>query len=174
LVILSDTLPAGVQYKSATASIGEVSFDIAENAVILEIDEILPGDIITLEIEVTAESIADITNIAQVVSNEKDSNPVDNTATVSHRQMEFSIPNAFSPNGDGINEEWIVKGLLDIYPNNRLVIVNRWGVEIFRASNYQNDWNGQGVGEGTYFYQLTLTTQDGQEEVFTGYLTVIK
>lgn len=174
VVILSDTLPAGVQYKSATASIGEVSFDIAENAVILEIDEILPGDIITLEIEVTAESIADITNIAQVVSNEKDSNPVDNTATVSHRQMEFSIPNAFSPNGDGINEEWIVKGLLDIYPNNRLVIVNRWGVEIFRASNYQNDWNGQGVGEGTYFYQLTLTTQDGQEEVFTGYLTVIK
>jgi gliding motility-associated-like protein len=88
--------------------------------------------------------------------------------------LEFSIPNAFSPNGDGINEEWVVKGLLDIYPNNRLVIVNRWGVEIFKASNYKNDWNGEGVGEGTYFYQLTLTAQDGKEEVFTGYLTVIK
>ena len=174
LVVLSDTLPVGVKYKSATASIGEVSFDIAENAVVLEIDEILPGEIITLEIEVTAESIADITNVADVVSNEKDSNILDNTASVSHRQMEFSIPNAFSPNGDGINEDWVVKGLLDIYPYNRLVIVNRWGVEIFKTNNYKNDWNGQGVGEGTYFYQLTLIAQDGKEEVFTGYLTVIK
>ena len=174
MVVLSDTLPVGVKYKNATASKGTVNYDIAENAVILEIAEFLPGEKITLQIEVIAQSIGVITNIADVVSNEKDSNSLDNTATVSHSQLEFSIPNAFSPNGDGINEEWVVKGLLDIYPNNRLVIVNRWGVEIFKASNYKNDWNGEGVGEGTYFYQLTLTAQDGKEEVFTGYLTVIK
>jgi uncharacterized repeat protein (TIGR01451 family)/gliding motility-associated-like protein len=174
LVILSDTLPLGVKYKDATASVGKVTYDIAENAVILEIDEILPGEKVTMEIEVIAESVGNITNIAEVGSNEKDSNALDNTASASHRQLEFSIPNAFSPNGDGINEEWIIKGLLDIYPNNRLVIVNRLGVEIYKTSNYKNDWNGQGVGEGTYFYQLTLTAQDGNEEVFTGYLTVIK
>ncbi|MCL6259317.1 gliding motility-associated C-terminal domain-containing protein [Aquiflexum sp. TKW24L] len=174
VVILSDTLPLGVKYKSATASKGEVSFDIAANAVVLEIDEILPAEKITLEIEVIAESIASIVNVANVDSNEKDSNPIDNTASASHRQLDFSIPNAFSPNGDGINEEWVVKGLLDIYPNNRLVIVNRLGVEVYKTNNYKNDWNGQGVGEGTYFYQLSLTSQDGREEVFTGYLTVIK
>ena len=174
LVILTDTLPEGVKYKNATASKGTPNYDIAENAVILEIEEILPGEIVTLEIEVTAEVVADVTNIADVVSNEKDSNELDNQASVSHRQLEFSIPNAFSPNGDGINEEWVVKGLLDIYPNNKLVIVNRLGVEVFRTDNYKNDWSGQGVGEGTYFYQLTLSGLDGKEEVFTGYLTVIK
>ncbi|MCR9016836.1 DUF7507 domain-containing protein [Aquiflexum gelatinilyticum] len=174
LVVLTDTLPEGVKYKNATASKGTPNYDIAENAVILEIEEILPGEIVTLEIEVTAEVVADVTNIADVISNEKDSNDLDNQASVSHRQLEFLIPNAFSPNGDGINEEWVVKGLLDIYPNNKLVIVNRLGVEVFRTDNYKNDWSGQGVGEGTYFYQLTLSGQDGKEEVFTGYLTVIK
>jgi uncharacterized repeat protein (TIGR01451 family)/gliding motility-associated-like protein len=173
-VVLSDTLPVGVKYKNASASVGNVDYDILANAVILEIEEILPGEKVTLEIEVKAEVVADITNTAEVVSNEKDSNDLDNTASVSHRQLEFSIPNAFSPNGDGINEEWVIKGLLDIYPNNRLVIVNRLGVEVFKTGNYQNDWNGQGVGEGTYFYQLSITSQDGREEVFTGYLTVIK
>jgi uncharacterized repeat protein (TIGR01451 family)/gliding motility-associated-like protein len=174
VVLLSDTLPVGVKYKNATASKGKVSFDIAKNAVILEIGEILPKEKVTLEIEVSAESIANIVNVANVDSNEKDSNAVDNTASASHRQLDFSIPNAFSPNGDGINEEWVVKGLLDIFPNNRLVIVNRLGVEVYKTTNYKNDWNGQGVGEGTYFYQLSLTSQDGREEVFTGYLTVIK
>ncbi|MCH6201030.1 gliding motility-associated C-terminal domain-containing protein [Aquiflexum sp. LQ15W] len=173
-VVLTDTLPAGVKYENATASKGTVSFDIAENAVVLEVDEMLPNEKVTLEIEVKAESIGEITNTAQVVSNEMDTNMADNSDSVLHRQLDFSIPNAFSPNGDGINEEWVVKGLLDIYPNNRLVIVNRLGVEVFRTNNYKNDWNGQGVGEGTYFYQLTLSGQDGREEVFTGYLTVIK
>jgi uncharacterized repeat protein (TIGR01451 family)/gliding motility-associated-like protein len=173
-VILTDTLPVGVKYNAATASKGNVSFDIAENAVVLEIDEILPAEKVTLDIEVIADAIADITNVANVDSNEKDTNIIDNTDSVSHRQLDFSIPNAFSPNGDGINEEWVIKNLLDIYPTNKLVIVNRWGVEVYKTNNYMNDWNGQGVGEGTYFYQLSLTSLDGKEEVFTGYLTVIK
>lgn len=74
------------------------------------------------------------------------------------------IPEGFSPNGDGIGDYWIIRGL-DAYPNNRVYIFNRWGNEILNASPYHNDWDGraqQGLnaGEvlpvGTYWYILDL------------------
>jgi gliding motility-associated-like protein len=83
---------------------------------------------------------------------------------------EFVIPGGFSPNGDGINESFVIEGL-DNYPNNTLTIYNRWGDIVFTASPYMNDWSGQAEGKrtisgdvvvtGTYFYVLDLG--DGSE-----------
>ncbi|MCB9224268.1 MAG: gliding motility-associated C-terminal domain-containing protein [Crocinitomicaceae bacterium] len=83
---------------------------------------------------------------------------------------EFSIPGGFSPNGDGINEFFVISGL-DSYPNNTLTIYNRWGDIVFSASPYMNNWSGQAEGKrtisgdvvvtGTYFYVLDLG--DGSE-----------
>ncbi|MEZ5172534.1 MAG: gliding motility-associated C-terminal domain-containing protein [Bacteroidia bacterium] len=63
------------------------------------------------------------------------------------------VPNAFSPNGDGINDFFVVK-YLEIYPNSYLVIYNRWGNRIYENSNYQNDWDGEDFPSGTYFFML--------------------
>jgi gliding motility-associated-like protein len=74
----------------------------------------------------------------------------------------FNIPEGFSPNGDGINDEWVIEGLNILYPNNQLQIFNRWGAEVLNASPYDNDWDGRsdGSGEqlpvGTYWYILDL------------------
>ena len=69
--------------------------------------------------------------------------------------------NAFSPNGDGINDTWEIEGALS-FPNNRLTIYNRWEQKVFEKSNYQNDWNGttnrinnsntNELPNGVYFY----------------------
>ncbi len=78
---------------------------------------------------------------------------------------DFFIPEGFSPNGDGINDVFFIRGI-DIYPNNTFVIFNRWGDKLFEASPYKNTWDGkatQGLrfgGDelpvGTYFYLLDL------------------
>jgi gliding motility-associated-like protein len=75
------------------------------------------------------------------------------------------IPEAFSPNGDGVNDNLVILGL-DDYPNNNLTVYNRYGHKVFEADNYQNDWDGVsesgltiGSGvlpKGTYFYVLDL------------------
>jgi gliding motility-associated-like protein len=75
------------------------------------------------------------------------------------------IPEAFSPNGDGVNDNLVILGLED-YPSNKLSIFNRYGHKVFEANNYQNDWDGTsesgltiGSGvlpKGTYFYILDL------------------
>ena len=75
------------------------------------------------------------------------------------------VPSGFTPNGDGINDELVIVGLSE-YPNNELLIFNRWGNQIFSAKPYENNWVGQSnsgltfggneVVDGTYFYVLYL------------------
>lgn len=53
----------------------------------------------------------------------------------------IQIAEAVTPNGDGINDYWIVKNI-ENYPNSFVHVFNRWGTEVFSAKNYQNDWDG--------------------------------
>jgi gliding motility-associated-like protein len=84
----------------------------------------------------------------------------------------IEVPQGFSPNGDNINDLFVIEGLSS-FPENELIIVNRWGDIVYKASPYRNDWNGESrpnamklggdiVLDGTYFYSLKLdenTTQ---------------
>lgn len=74
------------------------------------------------------------------------------------------IYEAFTPNGDGINEFWVIEGL-ENYPDNTVEIFNRWGQPVYREDNYTGQWqgtttNGKTLPQGTYYYILTLHTQE--------------
>jgi gliding motility-associated-like protein len=84
----------------------------------------------------------------------------------------LAFDNAFSPNGDGINDFWVIKNL-EFYPDNTLVVVNRWGNEVYRMNNYQNNWDGSHLSEGTYFYILKVN-MCGAPEVYNGYITILR
>ncbi|MFN7015104.1 MAG: gliding motility-associated C-terminal domain-containing protein, partial [Bacteroidia bacterium] len=85
-----------------------------------------------------------------------------NNASVSVNAIEdlaVEVPLAFSPNGDGINDRFIIRNL-DQYPQNTLQVFDRTGKVIYRRENYNNDWNGMVNGKmitrDTYFYILTI------------------
>ena len=69
----------------------------------------------------------------------------------------ISIVEGFSPNGDGINETFVIKGISE-YPNNKLMIFNRWGNIVLEQEKYDNTWTGYWddnntyLPDGTYFY----------------------
>ncbi len=77
-------------------------------------------------------------------------------------------PNAITPNGDGINDEFYIDAI-DVCPNfanASLSIVNRWGSEVFATQPYYNNWSGQNssgnpLPEGTYYYLLRLDPANG-------------
>lgn len=81
---------------------------------------------------------------------------VSNTITVIERSK-YYIPNAFTPNGDGLNDTFgiIGKGIT----NYHLQIYNRWGNLIFESTDTQVQWDGsyldELVPEGTYVYKIT-------------------
>ncbi len=93
------------------------------------------------------------------------------TITVTPR---VRIPNAFSPNGDGLDDTWEIDRLAE-YPNNHVIVFNRWGAKLFETTNYSrsNQWNGTINGQpaplGTYYYLITL----GNGKAYSGPLTVV-
>jgi gliding motility-associated-like protein len=68
---------------------------------------------------------------------------------------------AFTPNGDGINDSWIVPGI-ENYPNALVKVYNRWGHEVFATKGYNNDWNASyksnsdSLPSGSYMYVIDL------------------
>ena len=85
------------------------------------------------------------------------------------------IFNGFSPNGDGMNDRFVIKGI-ENYPNNEVYIYNRWGTEVYKTKGYTNDngWDGSWVGrylpDGTYF--IVIVYNDEKKQRMTGYIQI--
>ena len=84
------------------------------------------------------------------------------------------VPTIITPNNDGVNDNFVIPCLeTDDFPNNEVVIFNQWGDELFRATPYQNDWNGRYKGEevpvGTYYYIVSFGRS---QEPVSGFLVL--
>jgi gliding motility-associated-like protein len=78
--------------------------------------------------------------------------------------LTLEMPTGYSPNGDGQNDFFVVRGL-ENFPNNRIEIYNRWGNLVYEQNNYTNQWNGRTSGgdelpDATYFVVLTVNNGD--------------
>jgi gliding motility-associated-like protein len=86
----------------------------------------------------------------------------------------LKIPNTFTPNNDGINETWIIDGLVN-YPGNRVQVFNRYGQLIFESIGYAKPWdgtmNGKSLPVATYYY--VIEAGNGRKP-YTGYVTLVK
>jgi gliding motility-associated-like protein len=81
------------------------------------------------------------------------------------------IHNGFSPNGDGINDGFAITGI-EAFPENELIVFNRWGNEVYKQKGYKNQWLGTWEGgdlpDGTYFYLF----DDGTGQLYRGYVQI--
>lgn len=82
------------------------------------------------------------------------------------------IANVFTPNGDGINDQFSIAGIENA--ENEVIVMNRQGVQLFKKHNYKNDWDASGVEDGTYFYLLKVRDENGKLQVKKGYVTVVR
>ncbi len=95
----------------------------------------------------------------------------------------YQMPQGFSPNGDGVNDKFLI-GNLGI-DNAAVWVFNKQGVLVYRSANYKNDWDGisnqggpsqnQRVEDGTYFYKVVVTeTATGKQQTFFGFISIWK
>ena len=87
------------------------------------------------------------------------------------------IPEGITPNADGVNDFWYIRWLRN-YPDNEVIIVNRWEDVVYKAAPYKNDWygtfNGKNLPEGTYYYILKINENGHLLNTYTGPLTIIR
>lgn len=74
-----------------------------------------------------------------------------------------------TPNGDNFNEYWEIENI-HLCDQNKVTIYNRWGDMVYSTLNYQNDWNGDNLPEGTYYYIIECN----EDNVFKGAINILR
>ena len=84
------------------------------------------------------------------------------------------VPTGFSPNGDGINDTWIIQNL-NQFNNTRVSVFNRWGTRLFTTQDVNEHWDGLDLPVGTYYYIIEFDGYDGKPaEPLKGPITIIR
>jgi gliding motility-associated-like protein len=107
----------------------------------------------------------------------------DAVRVIVEERAKFFIPNIFSPNGDGTNDELTVLTHPGVERVLKFSIFDRWGEVVyhqvdFDGSDRATSWDGRAEGKevnpGVFVYLLELKLITGRSEIFTGTLTLIK
>lgn len=169
---VTDQLPPEVEFQELTPTAGSSArYSFATRTVLWEIDKLENGESADLRIKTKAIKPGEIINTATVSANEPDPILANNTSTATTVVSDIFIPNVFTPNGDGKNETFTIRGI-DHYEN-EITILNRWGGTVYFKKGYNNEWTGRGLNEGTYFYLLKLKI--GNEwKIYKGYITLLR
>jgi gliding motility-associated-like protein len=90
----------------------------------------------------------------------------------------IKVMNAFTPNGDGMNDRWLVTNGSPCSKEIKVAVYNRYGNIVYSNNNYANDWDGtykgKPVADGTYYYTVTLTTITGKTIMAKGDVTILR
>jgi gliding motility-associated-like protein len=78
----------------------------------------------------------------------------------------LTVPNIFTPNMDGSNDQLVIQGL-ESFPNSSIEVYNRWGNLVYADPRYQNNWDGYGVNDGIYYLTLNLSNGDKHQSELT-------
>lgn len=82
----------------------------------------------------------------------------------------ITVPNVFTPNGDAYNQEFFIPKV-ELYNDSELFVFDRWGMKVYEAKGYKNDWDGHGLSSGVYYYVLDLKKNN---KILKGIVSILK
>lgn len=118
-------------------------------------------------------------NIYKIVAVKNQNEQITSTSNIVTVEKPYAIyaPNAFSPDGDGLNDFFKVsgQGVIDF----EMEIFNRWGQMVFKSSNINHKWDGTFRGKdlptGTYIYKIKIITYgENQKSVKSGTISLVR
>jgi gliding motility-associated-like protein len=187
-------------YTASGTLVKSANFDGRSNIDLVASASTLVGygkDSVTISVTVNPNGyVGDVNNIADVTATTKWGNvfrqSIDTVLSggrvsgtglankVAIPRIDLVIAGGFSPNRDGIDDKFII-----LKPGGttiKLQIFNRWGNVVYQNNNYQNEWDGRGIGNmlgqdlpaGTYYYSVMAILPSGEVKKFAGPVTLIR
>ena len=187
-------------YTASGTLIRSVNYDGRSNIDLVTTASTLVGygkDSVTISVTVNPNGfVGDVNNMADVTATTKWGNvsrqSIDTVLSggrvsgaglankVAIPRIDLVIAGGFSPNRDGIDDKFII-----LKPGGttiKLQIFNRWGNVVYQNNNYQNEWDGRGIGNmlgqdlpaGTYYYSVMAILPSGEVKKFAGPVTLIR
>ncbi|MBN9299356.1 MAG: gliding motility-associated C-terminal domain-containing protein [Filimonas sp.] len=172
-VVITDTIPTQLNYITNSTSEGFIDYNANSRVLTWSLDSIRSGAGASLSITVRAMMLGTVLNATNITNSQKDTNQANNRSAVAKNIIPFKIPNVITPNSDGHNDKFVIDGL-ELYPENELIIFNRWAANVYQQKNYKNDWDGGSLNAGTYYYTLKLRDSNGAWHEYNGYLMIMK
>jgi gliding motility-associated-like protein/uncharacterized repeat protein (TIGR01451 family) len=174
-------IPSNLTYMPALPASGAISLAKAPTisyvdstrTLIWNINKLTENNPSELTVSLKAEQSGPAISKVSITGIQFDPNLANNVYTLVQQINTLKIANVFTPNGDGINDTFMIPGL-NTYTENEIYIMNRWGSEVYTKKNYDGTWTGQGLAEGTYFYILKAKALSGAWEVYKGYITLLR
>ncbi|MBR4536144.1 MAG: gliding motility-associated C-terminal domain-containing protein [Bacteroidales bacterium] len=110
------------------------------------------------------------TNQRNSKTEESTDNVTENTSETSINPDDFAysrpvvieIPNIFTPNGDGVNDLFVIKGLENC-EKRMLIVKDQKGQTVFQSNRYDNNWDGANLPNGSYYYQFSYSINNINE-----------
>ena len=191
-VVVADLLPSGYTFVSYSSTTG--TYD--DGSGLWNVGSILNGNTETLTVTAYVLPIGDWTNVAEVIAANEldlDSTPGNNdiyeddqAQVTTDPIVLLTVPEGFSPDGDGINDTFEIEFLEVLYPNFSMEIVNRYGNKVFEYEHDGNPnttpmwWDGFSTGRwnmdnlelpvGTYFYTIYFNNDERKPQTGWVYL----
>ncbi|HEY1024221.1 MAG TPA: gliding motility-associated C-terminal domain-containing protein [Sphingobacteriaceae bacterium] len=173
-ITVTDSLPVGLLMEDwPQPMLGVATYNTNSRILSWTITQLKNGETAELNIKVRANTIGFVKNTASITGKESDPNHSNNRSSDWKEVKLMKIPNVFTPNGDGRNDQFAIMGLEQL-PENELEIINRWGDRVYQAKAYKSNWTGEGLNEGTYFYVLKVKTSTGIWQLYKGYITLLR
>jgi len=161
------TLPKGVSLLSCNAA----NVAKQERSLLVTVPTLRAGEEYSFEVAVRMERKGSVEYLLQLQQNGAAVKEVSSTVNVLSNNVLSIEVTMFTPNGDGINDYFEIPGLLS-YPNNEIVVFNRFSDRVYQKRGYTNDWSAAGLPNGNYFYILTVHLDNGTIQKYNGHVAV--
>lgn len=148
---------------STTAIASNNTTSSNQNVVIVNNTSPIVNSVIPVQPTTPEKPVLNPKPVANQVSNQKD--PIlQNQDIPESLPIKVTIPNIFTPNGDGYNDQFVIEGLENC-TEPRLIVKNSSGKTIFQSSDYQNDWNAENCPDGVYIYYFVYKANKIEEKM---------
>jgi gliding motility-associated-like protein/uncharacterized repeat protein (TIGR01451 family) len=170
---ITDVLPENLIFERLEGLQGTANYQPTTRTITWQLPSLAVGNFVQLEVKVKSREPVKVSNTAKVSATEPDPNLDNNTSTDYKQISALHVHNVFTPNGDGKNDTFLIDNLKS-FEENELTVINRWGNIVYKTKNYNNEWNGNELNDGTYFYIIKVRNGKLPWIEQKGYVTLLR